>query len=393
MLNKIVSRIAGWYTFRVKETCLPTFLNGLNERGVVFWGVRIQDGYGFVRVTLSDHARALSAAGGIAEEVTRIGLPFIIYKYRNRIGLLAGTILGLLLMFVSSLFVWDVRVTGNAVISSSRILAELKSHGVCVGTFIPGINAPQAGTKLLISMSELSSAYVNINGTIITVDVIERRFKPDITFDDGYNNVVASDDGVIVGVEAYSGKPVVSHGDVVTKGQTLICGSYLYGAETEILSNARGKVLAEVKKTFVYTVPLSFPCREYTGRTDVKTSYNVLGKNFDTFYGPPSAFGLFDADVKNERLSLLFLSLPVTKSTLTLREYRTSTVRLTRRDAEKQAEKAFLAWCVNDVDGELISKDSKYIYDPASDSVTIVGRVNVITDIAQSVPYDAEAES
>ena len=390
MLSKWITRLTGWYTFHTGYADISLFLNRLNEQGVFFWGVQTKDEYAYVRVALFDHPRAITASEGIAEESGHIGLPFIIYKYRKRVGLIAGTISGLLLMFVSSLFVWDIDITGNAEITDARILGELKSHGVCVGTFIPRINAPQAGTRLLISMPELSSAYVNIDGTIITVDVIERRSKPEIVCDSGHNDITASDDGVIVSVEAYSGKPVVSHGDIVTKGQKLILGSYLYGAETEIHSNARGKVLAEIKKTFVYTVPLSFPCREYTGRTDVKTSYNVLGKDFDMFFGSPSSFGLFDAEIKNERLNLSFLSLPVTKSTLTLREYRTSTVRLTKRDAEKQAEKAFLAWCANDIDGELISKDCKFSYDPVTESVTIVGRANVITDIAQSVPYGIE---
>lgn len=381
MLNRFLLSLTGWYSFRTDIKDFPVFLNRLNESGVPFWGARADGGCGHVRVSLFHHSVTVSASEGIAEEEKRFGLPFIIYKYRRRAGLAVGTVIGLLIMFASSLFVWDVRVTGNAEISDARILKELSFLGVDVGTFIPSIYAPKAGTELLLSLPELSSAYVNINGTTVTADVIERRRKPE-SERKGSDEIVASEDGMIVKVEAYSGKPLVSHGDVVTKGQPLITGSYVYGAETEIRSEAKGCVYAEVKKTFVFTVPLSLPCREYTGRTDVKTSYNVLGKDFDFFYGPPTDYELFEAEIRSERKNLFFLSLPVTKTTLCLREYRTAFIKITPDEAGRRAEKAFLDRCA-EIDGEIVSRDAKLVYDENAHAVTLVGRVTVICDIAE----------
>ena len=386
MLTKFIIRLTGWYSLRTTEKDFPVLLNRLNEADVPFWGARIKDGYGYVRIALFDYAAAKNVSGGIAEDDRHIGLPFIIYKYRNRIGLIVGSIVGLLLMFLSSLFVWDVRVTGNGDIPETTILKALSECGVRIGAFIPDIYAPEAGTRLLLSLPQLSSAFVNIDGTILTVDVIPRREKPEIEDFGGTFDVAASEDGVIVGVEAYSGKPLVSHGDVVTKGQLLISGNYLYGAETEIESNARGKVFAETKKTFVCTIPLSYPYREYTGRTDIKTSYNILGKNFDMFYGQPSDYELFEAEIRSEKAGLFFLSLPVTKHILTLREYRVSYAEITQEDAKRKAERAFDAWCAGEIDGEIVSKDAEFVFDSGAKAVTIVGRVNVICDIAESVP-------
>ena len=77
------------------------------------------------------------------------------------------------------------------------------------------------------------------------------------------------------------------------------------------------------------------------------------------------------------------MKLPVTKATLTLREYSYETVSLTRDQAEEKALGAFEAWCDEDIEGKCESRYYIMEYDENTNSVTIRGTAAVSADIAE----------
>lgn len=391
MWYKLLNKITGFYLVRMPEKHGARLMNALNEEKALFWGAKNKDGHMYMRFSAFSAPHALRTAKSAAvdvEIVKAVGLPFIIHKYRKRHGLAFGTLLGLGLMLYSTLYVWKIDITGNKEIPDKMILTALAEAGVDIGTYIPKIHYTRVRTALILNLTELSSASVNIKGNHVTVDVIERKRPPEIADYSGYCHIVAARDGQIVSMEAYAGRPLAKAGDVVTKGQVLITGQYLSFRGLNMLTRARGRVMAVAYMDFVISVPLKIQYKRYTENTDIKVSYHILGRDFNLFLGALSPFTYFETEVKGENLKLGFLKLPAVKTTLYTREYVRESREISPGEARERALRAFYAWCENDTEGPVIKREYEIIEDPRGGCVTLVGTAEILLDIAKEMPFD-----
>lgn len=339
---------AGEYRILLREEEIFPFLRLLAKRKLRFWGLRKAEEGWLLCTSLScaELLLRLAKEQGIEAEIERKrGLPFLMTRYRKRPGLLLGLLLGLGLLFVSELFVWKVSVNGNTLLSDKEVTEALERYGIGVGSYIPDIPVLRAQNEIPIRYRELSSVAINVKGTHIEVELLERTHAPEIEDNTGYCDVVASEDGIIVSVEAADGTVRVRPGDVVRKGQILIGSFMAYENNQFRMSHARGKVVARTYGSFAVSVPLEKTVRHYTGKTERKTSFCVLGKELDLFLSEESPFERFRAEVTEEPFLLFgFAETPVVKTSVLYREYTEKTVLLTEEQAKAEAEAAFGAW-------------------------------------------------
>ena len=83
-------------------------MNLFRMKGVRFWHMRVTEKDVRLRISLfgCDEALAYAADANIAIEVEhRVGLSFILHRYRRRAGLAVGAVLAAVLVFSSMLFV------------------------------------------------------------------------------------------------------------------------------------------------------------------------------------------------------------------------------------------------------------------------------------------------
>ena len=60
----------------------------------------------------------------------RHGLPFILHRYRNRKLFAAGAVAGAVLLYVMSLFIWNIHIEGNYSLSDPVVLGYLENIGI-----------------------------------------------------------------------------------------------------------------------------------------------------------------------------------------------------------------------------------------------------------------------
>ena len=264
------------------EDVLP-FLRVLTANKVLFWSLRGGDGVWYLKTTLANAEPLLGCAqeyGIHGEIIRRKGLPFFVAKYKKRPGLLLGLFVGLALLFVSELYVWKVTVGGNVNIPKEEILKALERQGIGVGSYIPKIPVLKAQNEFLLSYKDLSSVAINIKGTHIQVEVLERTHEPTYPDTSGACNVVASRDGIIVSAKSDAGTVIVSPGEVVQAGQTLISAYTVGKRNVYRLHHARGTVMAQVYEYDSALFHTQIQQKYYTGREKTKTVVTILGKDF-----------------------------------------------------------------------------------------------------------------
>ena len=191
--------------------------------------------------------------------VSRKGLPALLFRHKLRAGILAGMIVAIAFFIYSSGLVWDIRIDGAINVSEEELLATFSECGLTVGSKLKDIDADVLENEILILSDSISWVSVNLTKNVANVEIRETDYAIPNEYGDAlYSNVTASQNGIIVGFEDIKGSISVEIGDAVCKDQLLISG--ILGGEglPTRLTNAHGRVFAEVEETIEIRIPQKY---------------------------------------------------------------------------------------------------------------------------------------
>ena len=178
------------------------------------------------------------------------GLP---RKIKHRAAFYISSLVGVLLVILSSLLVWDVRISGNETVPDALILERLEECGFSVGSIWNNLAFSDIEYDMLEKCEEISWINVNRVGTVAFVKVIESRESAgEGSVPTGYANIVADRDCVIEEITVKRGTPVVKVGDTVRKGDLLIMG--VENNELGRLTYAEGSIVGRAYDTLSTSV-------------------------------------------------------------------------------------------------------------------------------------------
>ncbi len=269
----------------------------------------------------------------------RWGWPFLWRRLRRRWGLLLGLGLCLSLLAASSLFLWDIQVTGNERIPTEVILRHLRQCGVGIGSFSPALQPRYLKHEMLLSMDDLSYITINIWGSRAVVEVRERRPVPALRGGEPPANLVAGETGVIRQVLRDEGSVRVQTGQAVLKGELLVSGVVDVGEGGARFVHAAGEVYAETLRAVTVRAEDTVLEKQYTGRTAVRWAVILGERRVNFYFGSGNPFTTCDTIKENIRWSLGdAFPLPVT---LVREEYRETA--LSRRPLEDEEGEKLLS--------------------------------------------------
>lgn len=277
-------------------------LNLCAAKGIPLWRVSVKGEKLYFKIGISSFKRLRIFKRNIPCKIhitKKAGLPFFIHKNKKRYGFLAGIILFFVILNLMSGYGWNICISGNKDVKSADIKASLKQIGIYEGVKISNIDPEVARNELLLKRSDLSWAAINIEGSKITVDVVETK-KPDAT-DTAPSNLISTDDGIIKKIEVKHGVSMVKVGDTVESGQLLVSGVKEYDDLSVEFEKSMGNIYAEVN--YEFTVSQPFKVTEYvkTGEKQTKRLLNVFGLNIPLYFG--SQIGSYEATPYFEKVS------------------------------------------------------------------------------------------
>ena len=221
---------------------------------------------GSVRPGLYHKLRPVARKSGMRMRIcNKRGLPFLVYRYHRRTGLLVGMIILSVMLMVMQLFVWEIDIVGYETLDEQRIIDNLTDLGIKEGAFLPSIDSRSVERSLLLRIPELSWAAVNIMGSTIEVNLRERIIPPVIVDKKGAANVISGGTGIVREMEVYSGQPLVELGEAVWDGRLLVAGVYDANQRT-VVSYARAKIIAEIEDSLTVEIPFEQEVERATGQ-------------------------------------------------------------------------------------------------------------------------------
>ncbi|MHC1694486.1 MAG: sporulation protein YqfD [Eubacteriales bacterium] len=393
-LVDVIRYIYGSVNLRV--TGRPSVLiSAMMRSGIEFWSLsRQQRSEAHFTVYLAD-MKAIREMCGPAEcelfvEKKR-GAKEYAKKYIARPGLAVGIIAGCVALFLSTFFVWDIKVTGQEKLSSEQVVQMLDNAGFEVGAFIPSLDVKLLNTHLLIENKELAWISINLIGTIANVELRESTPVPEIIDESVPSNIIAAKTGQIIRMDIFQGKEQVRKGDTIKQGEVIISGFVQSTVTSEWRKlKAMGRVMAKTTRKVNVSIPLRAEKKLFSGEDYTKYSVIFLKNRIKFNYNTGIHMAKYDKIEKIERLVLFdLIELPVYIMTETYRPYETYSYVNTQNEAKAKAYDIYESMIKKEFRGiRILSRDTKsYIQNGV---FYIESKLECLEDIAREAPITNE---
>lgn len=223
--------------------------------------------------------KGVKKLNGRIEIQSRKGPIYLGLKLRERKFMLVGIVIFAVILYYLSSFIWQIDIKTDRYLAPLEVRNILKGYGVECGTKKSKIDVKELERKLTDDVDEVMWIKVRIEGSRLTVEIVERQEPPEIVTKDMTGNVVASKPGVINTIYASSGTPIVKPGDIVSKGDILIKGQEgIEGKEYPVM--AAGKAFATTFYEETETVSKTQTSVERTGRSASRYGVCIGGKTY-----------------------------------------------------------------------------------------------------------------
>lgn len=243
--------------------------------------------------------------------LNRHGPAFFFYRHKRRWWFLLGMTVFAGMIYMLSLFVWQIDIDGNRKYTDALILQALAQMDVKTGCRKSEIDLPEIEEELRIVYNEITWVSASIAGTKLQIELREGDLKISGSSGGGQTgnvkrvenrennpktqngesetdlpaNLVADEDAIITNLVVRRGTAAVRYGDEVKKGDVLIEGKvYIYN-EDETLKKvdyltAEGDVFGKYQELYEKHYQRKHEERSYKGKNYRELGVAIVGKSF-----------------------------------------------------------------------------------------------------------------
>lgn len=206
----------------------------------------------------------------------RRGVTFLLLKLRGRKVLLGGVLVFFGILYYLSSFIWKIEIVTKHHLTPLELRMLVNSYGITPGMKKSTLNVEELEDNIVKDTDEVMWVKARIEGSKLSIEVVERQAPPKIKEQQLTGNVVAKMDGVIERVYTTSGTAAIEPGKIVKKGDLLVKGEQ--GKEGKVYTiKAEGKVYARTFYEETAELPMNTVEKVRTGK--VLKNYYVTFKD------------------------------------------------------------------------------------------------------------------
>ena len=232
MLTSLIRYLKGYLRIRVAGYSPERFLNACSHRGIYIWNLTADQGAYDMYITIKGFHKLkpiIKKTGTKVIITERFGLPFFLHRYRKRKLFFSGAAGCVFLVYLLSLFIWNIDISGNIRYSDDTILTFLESRDITHGMKKSEIDCAGIVKALRKEYNDIVWASASVKGTRLFVQIKEnedsyKNEESDSAIQEQGEDIVADRDCVITEMITRSGTPMVHVGDSVKKGDILVSG-------------------------------------------------------------------------------------------------------------------------------------------------------------------------
>lgn len=180
--------------------------------------------------------------------------------------------------------IFFVEIQGNQSVPTRLILEAAEESGICFGASRREVRSEKMKNALLSRVPELQWAGVNTYGSRAVITVRERSVEESIEKAPGVSSIVADRDGIVLSCTVTRGNGLVTPGQAVQAGQTLISGYTDCGISIEA-TRAEGEILAQTSRALTVKTLSQRQVRACEQEKNVNYSLIIGKKRINFFKG------------------------------------------------------------------------------------------------------------
>ena len=237
MFVKLLVRILlGYVRIEVEGYYIERFINICTNNKILIWNLKREKGVKlYLNIGINDFKKISQVARKTNCKVRILrkrGIPFFLNRYKKRKIFVLFLILIVLSIFVSSKYVWSVKISVKDNLKLENIEEDIEALGITKGVKKDKIDTDKVINELRLKRDDIAWVGIDIEGTNIKINIVKADKAPNIIDNSDYCNIVASKAGIIKKIIAQNGTAIVKVGDQVQKGDILIAG-YMEGKYTD----------------------------------------------------------------------------------------------------------------------------------------------------------------
>lgn len=284
MLIKILfNYIIGYIRISIEGYYIERFINICRNNKITIWNIKRNKN---VKLELNIGIRDLKKVSKIAKQtkckmkiLRKKGMPFLFNKYKKRKIFFAFLLLIVILLAISSNFIWNIEIVEENNEEIENIYQDIIDSGLSIGKLKSQINTKEIINKVRLNRDDIAWMGIELKGTNAIVKVVKATSKPEIIDESDYCNIVSDKQGVITKISAQNGTMAVKVGDTVDIGTTLING-WMEGKYTGIrYVHAKGEIEAKVWYTKSKKILYNTTEKRETG--ELENKYKIKINNFE----------------------------------------------------------------------------------------------------------------
>lgn len=329
MLKKLINWFRGVLTVRISGTAPERFINLCCNRKLFIWNLRNEDnGFQFnIIAGKYKQLRPIARKTRLVPVIVRKrGFPFIWHKYKKRYGFFAGVLICIILVYILSLYIWDISILGGSKYTPEAMLEFLKDNQVYAGIRKKDINCQEIEETIRLAYRDIGWVSAEIKGTRLIIKLTETNMPAPAQKAINPSHIVATKNAVIKSIITRTGTPLVKKGDVVKKGDILVSGIItVKGDFDEVLRYqpiiADADIVCSSYYDYEDIFSMEYTDEIYTG--NIKKGYYLEINGRKLFlYNPSNSYNMYDIIVNENVLHLTdSFYLPIRYGTIATREY------------------------------------------------------------------------
>ncbi len=277
-MKKINNFNKSYLTVQVDSVEVEKVLNYLWNKNVSVRNIKRNNNFSItLDINTSDYHNlkdAVKKGKGKIAIIHRKGMDFFFLKFNRRKSLVVGALIFFFILYYFGRFIWSVEITTDKYLAPLEVRNVLKNYGIMVGSRKDSIDVLEVEKALVKEIDEIMWVKVRIEGSKLTVNIVEGQEPPKIKENEYTGDLVAGRSGVINRIYTSAGTPVKALGTVVNEGDIIVKGQE--GKEgCEFSVKAEGRIYATTFYEETKEVPLYTTDAKRTGKVETCYSLNI----------------------------------------------------------------------------------------------------------------------
>lgn len=345
MLKRLLLWFGGYLCVHIKGYSIERFVNLCKARNISIWNIKnTKEGYEFCMML-----KAYRSIRPIARKTKtipyihkRVGLPFLLHKYRKRKGFFIGILIFSVILYIMSLFIWDISMEGGHKYTQEAMIKFLNANQVYTGMRKSKVNCQVIEEQIRLKYPDISWVSAEVKGTRLILKITETNMPTPKKSTRNPSHMVATKDCTITNLITRNGTPQVKIGSVVKKGDIIISGIVKVMGDFEAIVNTNFVVAdADItcKSFYRYKdeLPLTYEKKVYTGEKKEGLILKILNHKIN-LYNPRISYDKYDIIIDETTLKLnRNFYLPIQYHKVKYRKYESQTVTYSEEEASQIA--------------------------------------------------------